>query len=110
MTIHGESSLLFDELCQLLQRAEHQIHNLPTATALNMVMMRPSMHHFVAHLSFLESDGVHQTELLEHRKVTVDRHKIDIRFGFGQTRMHLSYRNGESVLLKNSQNSLSGFR
>lgn len=110
MTIHGESSLFFNEFCQLLQRAEHQVEDFPTTSALNMVMMSPPMHHFIAHLSFLKSDGIHQTELLEHRQVTVDRHKIDIRFGLDQTRMHLSHCNGECIPLKNGKNGLPGPR
>lgn len=68
------------------------------------------MHHFIPHLSFLKSDGIHQTELLEHRQVPVDCHKIDIRFVLDQTRMHLRHCNGERVSVKNGKNGLSGLR
>ncbi len=110
MAVHGKPSLFFNELRQLLQWAEHQINDFSTATTLNMMVVSPAMNHFIAHLSFMESDGIHQTQLLEHRQVTIDRYKIDIRSGLDQPRMHLSCGNGERVSVKNGKNGLSGLR
>ena len=68
------------------------------------------MNHLIPHLPFMKSHGIHQAELLKHCQVTVDRHKIDIRSGLDQTRMHLSHCNGECIPLKNGKYGLSGLR
>jgi len=110
MSIYGEPSLFFYELCQLLQWAEHQIDDLAATTALNMMVVRSAMNHLIPHLPFMKPDGIHQTKLLEHGQVTVNRHKIDTGFGLNHTRVHLGHCNRECIALENGENGLSGLR
>lgn len=110
MAVYGKLGLLFDELRQFLQRTQHQIDDFSTTSTLNMVMMRPPMADFVAHLSFVETDGIHQAQLLKHRKVPVHRDEIGSRVRFDQACVHFGRRNGKSVPFKNRENRFSRFR
>ncbi len=70
------------------------------------MMVLSAMTHFIAHLPFMEPDWIHQTQLLEHGKIPIDRHQIGDMTPFPQTRMDLSRRNRQRTALKNLQESL----
>ena len=110
MTFNRKLRLSLDEFGQLLYGAQHQIDDEAAATALNVMMVLSAMAHFITHLPFMEPNRIHQTKLLQHRQVSIDRHKISGNMGLLQPFMDLRYCNGKGAPLQNGKNRLPRFR
>jgi hypothetical protein len=107
MTFNGKLRLLFNQTGQLLQWTEHQINDLATSPTLYVVMMLASVPHFIAHLPLMKSDRIHQTKLLQHGQISIDRHQVSGHMSPLQSFMNLRRRDWKSMLLKNSENGPS---